>query len=274
MSDVANIISNSTIYSSCKFMSIHSCEVKELMTYWILEAGEATLGTPYEMRRAAGTEIQHTTVWFIIDGEITFEIPGKTFTAGPGMAVVQSSTTNRLCKVEKGVFRHLYFYLPNRNIATTTFAASYIHELQELLHMLERETYNPVVDAGRRNMLAALISSYLEKELEGTPEPHRLRKMVELIEAHLEKKWTTTSLAAKINISPSLLYQLCICYYGESPGNIVRKIKFRHASALLRQSDESLESIAASIGYGNAFSFSKAFYKYTGRRPGQEHSKS
>jgi len=251
---------------------LHCREVSELKTYGILLAGEAELGAPYEMRRAAGSETQHTTVWVILEGEVNFEIPGKQFIAGPDMIIVHSSATNRLCKVEQGVFRHLYFHLPNRNLDTAVFPASYTHELEELLGMLEREIHGPASNAARRNMLAALISSYLEKELEGSAEPLRLRKMIELIEERLEKKWTTSSLAGQMHISPSLLYQLCMRYYGESPGNVVRKIKFIRAAALLHQSDLSLEEIAMMIGYSNSFAFSKAYYKYTGRRPGHERS--
>ncbi len=270
MSDVSNIISNSTICSSCKHQALHCREISELKTCGILAVGEAELGTPYEMRRAAGSETQHTTVWFILEGEMTFEIPGKKLLAGPNMAVVHSSTTNRLCSVKNGLFRHLYFNLPNRNIDTAVFPASYTRELCELFHMLEREVQGPVPDAGRRGMLAALISSYLEKELEGSPEPQRLRKMIELIEERLGKKWTTSLLAAQMNISQSLLYQLCMRYYGKSPGDVIRQTKFIRATALLRQSDLSLDEIAQMVGYSNAFAFSKAYHKHTGRRPGRE----
>ena len=268
MSDVSNIISNSTIYSYCRHITSFIGGSKELKANGILEAGEAEIGAPYEMRRAANTESLHTTVWFVLEGNIIFEQPGKKLQAGPGMAVVHSSAVNRICRVETGVFRQLFFYLPNRNIETTVFPASYHHELQELLLMLQRETYDPEPLSERRNILAALISSYLEKELQCSPEPHRLRKMIALIESRLEKNWTTASLATQLHISPSLLYQLCVRYYGESPGGIIRKTKFRHAAALLRQSDEPLDAIAEKIGYGNAFAFSKAFYKYTGTRPG------
>ena len=269
MANVVNIISNTTICPSYKLLT-NCSDMEELIACGIFAAGEATLGTPYELMRVAGSEDLHTTVWFILDGEVVFEIPGKTLTAGPGMLLIHSSATNRRCVVKRGVFRQLFFHLSHCNIETAALTSTYSRELQELLRMLERENFNTSADTTRRRMLSALISSYLENEITCSPQPARVRKIIALIEENIDVNWTTESLAAKMNISPSLLYQLCIRHYGESPRNIIRRVKFRYASALLRQSDAKLDIIAAMIGYSSAFAFSKAFYKHTGKRPGHE----
>lgn len=269
MSEVAHIISNSTICSSCTILTICD-ELEELMACGILAAGEAALGTPYEMRRAAGCEALHTSVWFILEGEVVFEIPGKTVTAGPGMMLIHSSATNRRCIVSRGIFRHLFFHLPHRDHDTAAIASSYCHELQQLLRMLERESLAPPTEPTRKKQLSSLISSYLERELACSPQPSRILKIIELLEQNMDVCWTTATLAAQLNISPSLLYQLCARYFGKSPRNIIHKIKFRYATALLHQSGLPLEAIAAMTGYSSAFAFSKAFYKYTGKRPGRE----
>jgi transcriptional regulator GlxA family with amidase domain len=42
----------------------------------------------------------------------------------------------------------------------------------------------------------------------------------------------------------------------------------RRAADLLRLTNETLESIAEAVGYGNAFVFSNAFTRVMGLRPG------
>ncbi len=270
MSDMTNIMSNSTKAAYCRVLSANCRDVRELEEIGIFGAGEAALGAPYEMKRLGGSEKQHTAVWFVLEGELAFEIPGQSFSVSPGMAIVHSSAINRFCQVKTGVFRHLFFHLPYRDIETRAFHSVHCHDLQHLLSMLDRELADPESDAERKKMLAALISSYLEKELGRASEPDRLREMAGLIESRLDMPWTTKLLAEELHISPSLLYQLCLRYYGESPGDVVRDIKFRRAATMLRHMDMSLDAVASMIGYGSAFSFSKAYTKHTGRRPGQE----
>jgi len=77
------------------------------------------------------------------------------------------------------------------------------------------------------------------------------------------------ALAKKMNMSPSLLYQLCRKLHGRSPRELIADIKFRFASELLRRTDDRLDAIANAVGYSSAFAFSKAFFKHTGKRPAQ-----
>ena len=55
---------------------------------------------------------------------------------------------------------------------------------------------------------------------------------------------------------------------GETPAHYLARLRVRKAMALLRTSDAGLESVAAEVGYANAFAFSKAFKREVGVAPG------
>lgn len=51
------------------------------------------------------------------------------------------------------------------------------------------------------------------------------------------------------------------------PGELIDEIRFQFASEMLLRTDAKLDEIAAQMGYSNAFAFSKAFTRHTGKSP-------
>ena len=274
MSSSLKIISNSTKHSG--YLSCSSFrsdpDAPALAERGIRNGGIAVIRAPYEMRRAGGSENRHVTLWLILEGTVRFEVPGRRFTAPPGSTLVMNSDVDRLCRVDSGIFRHIYFTLAPDATAgeAAVYPSSYASEIGSLLPMLFREILE-VPGSGNecRRHLGTLLADYLQRELGCSPAPARLKHLFELLESAMETLWSTASLAKELHMSPSLLYQLCRTQCGRTPGEIVREVKFRYASELLRRTDDKIDSIAASIGYGNAFAFSKAFHKFTGKRPAE-----
>ena len=273
MSSSLKIISNSTKHSG--FLSCTSFrserDLPSLEERGIRNGGLAAIQAPYEMRRAGGTEDRHVTVWLIQEGTVAFEIPGHRFTAPPGSTLIMNADVDRLCRVESGIFRHIYFTLaPDALAGEAVYPSSYGTEIASLLSMLFREMLESGGTGSEcRRHLGTLLADYLQRELRRSPAPARLKKLFELLESDLRTLWTTAMLAEKLHMSPSLLYQLCRKHCGRAPGEIVSEVKFRYASELLRRTDDKIDAIAAAVGYGNAFAFSKAFHKFTGKRPAE-----
>ncbi len=273
MSSSLKIISNSTKHSGFLFCTSFRSErdLPSLEERGIRNGGIAAIRAPYEMRRAGGTENRHITVWLILEGTVHFEIPGRRFTAPPGCTLIMNSDVDRLCRVDSGIFRHIYFTInPDGLAGEAVYPSSYAVEINNLLAMLFRETLESAESGSEcRRHLGTLLADYLQRELRRSPAPARLKKLFELLESDLTTLWTTATLAEKLHMSPSLLYQLCRKECGRAPGEIISEVKFRYASELLRRTDDKIDSIAAAVGYGNAFAFSKAFHKFTGKRPGE-----
>ena len=128
MSSSLKIISNSTKHSG--FLSCTSFrserDLPSLEERGIRNGGIAAIQAPYEMRRAGGTEDRHVTVWLIQEGTVQFEVPGRRFTAPPGSTLVMNSDVDRLCRVESGIFRHIYFTLaPDALAGEAVYSSSY-----------------------------------------------------------------------------------------------------------------------------------------------------
>lgn len=271
MSSSLKIISNSTKHSGFESCSsfLSEQDIPLLKENGIRSGGIASIRAPYEMRRAGGTEARHVTVWMILEGTVHFEIPGRRFTAPPGSTLVMNSDVDRLCRVNTGIFRHIFFMIPPDTLTEqSVYPSTYAKEIGDILNMIFRENLEFAdKDSECKRHLGMLLTDYLQRELHHSPTPLRLKKMFDLLESDMDTLWSTAALAEALHMSPSLLYQLCRKHCGRAPGEIISDVKFRYASELLQQTGDKIESIAAAIGYSNAFAFSKAFYKFTGKRP-------
>ncbi len=269
MSEFTKIISNSTKHGGfvrSRFFS--GPEMTPLLAeYGIRNCGIASIRAPYEMLRAGGTEARHWTLWLIREGTVEFEIPGRRFVAEPGSSLLMCSDTDRRCVVRSGVFRHVHFLLsPSPGWEQAVYPSSCAEEIETLLNLLFRVRMEGA-EAEMMRHIAALLNDCLNRELHGPRRSGRIHRLVELVESAPEERWTAAALARKLNMSSSLLYQLCRSQCGRSPGKLVDEIKFRYASELLLRTDAKLDEIAARTGYATAFAFSKAFRRFTGKSP-------
>ena len=94
------------------------------------------------------------------------------------------------------------------------------------------------------------------------------KKQQEQLKNNLKKKWTVKELAKMACLSESHFFAVTAEIYGETPYNIVRKIKMEKAVSMLIRSNAKLENIAIECGYSNAFAFSKAFRQVYKQSPG------
>jgi AraC-like DNA-binding protein len=83
------------------------------------------------------------------------------------------------------------------------------------------------------------------------------------------RAWTTDLLAAELAISRSTLTRRFRAVTGETPGGYLTRWRMDLAAVRLRDTDETLDAIARSVGYTSVYAFSRAFRRTRHQAPGQ-----
>ncbi|WP_432835485.1 cupin domain-containing protein [Dactylosporangium sp. CA-092794] len=86
-----------------------------------------------------------------------------------------------------------------------------------------------------------------------------LLNAVTRIHARPARDWTTEALAQEVAVSKSTLNRRFIAVTGDSPGAYLTRWRMDLAARRLRDTDDTLETIAESIGYTSVYAFSRAF---------------
>jgi AraC-like DNA-binding protein len=83
------------------------------------------------------------------------------------------------------------------------------------------------------------------------------------------RAWTTDLLAAELAISRSTLTRRFRTVTGETPGGYLTRWRMDLATVRLRDTDDTLDNIARSVGYTSVYAFSRAFRRARRQAPGQ-----
>jgi AraC-like DNA-binding protein len=97
----------------------------------------------------------------------------------------------------------------------------------------------------------------------------RLRGALTALYLEPEREWQLDDLAQRAHMSRSAFAEQFRSQVGQSPLEYVRMVRMQRAWRYLRESQETIQHIALQCGYQSESSFSKAFQKIFGCRPGQ-----
>ncbi|MBN6037368.1 AraC family transcriptional regulator [Amycolatopsis sp. 195334CR] len=94
---------------------------------------------------------------------------------------------------------------------------------------------------------------------------------VALAKLHQEpaRAWTTESLATELTISRSTLTRRFRAVTGAAPADYLTRWRMDLAAVRLRDTDDTLDAIARSVGYTSVYAFSRAFRRSRSQAPGQ-----
>lgn len=93
------------------------------------------------------------------------------------------------------------------------------------------------------------------------------KQVMEIIGADLSKHYSIESLAAPFGISASSLKNYFAGVYGKNISSWLRAARMAAAAQALRETNQPVAEIAASVGYENASKFSAAFKNFLGETP-------
>jgi YesN/AraC family two-component response regulator len=97
-----------------------------------------------------------------------------------------------------------------------------------------------------------------------------LRKCIDTINKHIpDTGFNVDMLAEETSISRSVLYRKIHSLVGESPGELIRRIRLNHAAELIKHNSGNISEISLEVGYHNPAHFSEAFKKQFGITPSQ-----
>ena len=97
-----------------------------------------------------------------------------------------------------------------------------------------------------------------------------LQKCLDVINKHLsDSSFSVEMLAEELAISRSVLQRKIQSLTGETPGELIRRIRLNKAAELIKHRFGNLSEIALEVGYNNPAHFSEAFKKQFGITPSQ-----
>ena len=84
---------------------------------------------------------------------------------------------------------------------------------------------------------------------------------------NLTEAWSVSKLAKETGLSTPQLHRETRARFQKTPAQMVQEIRIRHAAELLLTQELKLQEVAARTGYGDPFSFSRAFKRVVGFSP-------
>ena len=262
-------------------MSIPSME--PLRNLGIAHCGMAGNNAPYKLVRG-DNEPLHYILLYIIKGEVEFETNLGDFYARPGDVICMPSNIDRRLELVKGdQYEEMWFKLTdtascdtlkNKNLVVRS---SSVHKtLKSAFKGYVKETLkNDIFAKHSAHLYAEIMAINLQREVQqdksnkhGSYQEFKFKKLWENVSNSLENFWNVEKMASMMSTSPSHLFKLTEKYYKQSPMAYVTQLRMEKVKLLLINTDYKLHALSQAVGYANEYTFSVAFTKYTGIRPG------
>jgi AraC-like DNA-binding protein/quercetin dioxygenase-like cupin family protein len=153
--------------------------------------------------------------------------------------------------------------------------------LEDTLRLLGRELADPGMASGviLDRLVDVLLVQVLRTWLASAPggEPSWLGALrdevvgaaVARLHEDPARPWTTSILAREVGVSRATLTRRFATATGESPGAYLGRWRMDVAARRLRDSSDSLETIARSVGYTSVYAFNRAFSRSRSESPGR-----
>ena len=183
-----------------------------------------------------------------------------------------------------------------------TFEHGQAHPLLSLLPPLLHITGAPAADGGELNAVVQMLAAELAEPRPGSDtvvahladilfvhilrawlttqdhgDPSWLRALrdsqiaaaLARLHAHPDRPWTIESIAAEVTMSRAAFARRFTSLVGEAPLAYLARWRLNLAAQRLRDTDLPIAAVAAQVGYGSEYSFSRAFTRFHGQPPGR-----
>jgi AraC-like DNA-binding protein len=154
--------------------------------------------------------------------------------------------------------------------------------LDDTVRLLGRELSRPQLATGvvLDRLVDVLLIQFLRTWLATRPEPAEpswlgalgdpvIGAAIARMHDAPARPWTTGALAREAAVSRSTLSRRFTSVIGESPGAYLTRWRMDLAARRLRDTDDSLEAVAAAVGYDSVYAFSRAFRRARSLPPGR-----
>lgn len=134
---------------------------------------------------------------------------------------------------------------------------------------LHGEVVNGKNDFGTCTLWVELIEKYVSRFAEPWRQDERLVRVWNAVQSDLGRNWTLRDFSNLANVSEEHFRRLCHQHLGRSPSKQLTTLRVQHAAHLFATGDDTVETVANSLGYQNSFVFSNMFVRTVGVRPSQ-----
>ncbi|AHI11233.1 AraC family transcriptional regulator [Lactobacillus helveticus] len=162
--------------------------------------------------------------------------------------------------------------LPNKNFLRQIKRTEFYSILLELYEMLNKR--KSLLTNLKIASLTSQFFYYLVKELPNHPPVRKTPKndQYQIAINYLQKNYTDPNcniveLCNRLGVSRSFLYSLFRENTNISPQKYLMQLRMEAAKKELQNTTSNLKEIAHKVGYGDEFTFSKAFKRYSGVSP-------
>jgi transcriptional regulator GlxA family with amidase domain len=118
----------------------------------------------------------------------------------------------------------------------------------------------------RRSGNQAQFSSALQRQ---EKEPPKMRDISTFVLEHIDESLPVERIAAKVGMSPRTLSRWCREHLGESPAELVRKLRVDEARRLLEETSLPVKAIAVRTGLSDTSTLWRAFAEHMGVTPAE-----
>ena len=230
------------------------------------------------------SEIEYTTIEFIIAGNGKLYLGGSNFNLEPGSLFsyktgihhkISTSESKPMIKYFMELAHSPDIKIDSKIIKKQTYFEG-IRDHSEIIELFELILSNANSDSVNGvsicNLLAQtvvlktneLVNTKIEKQA-------RAWDTYKRIHLHLRKNYfrirTIEELANELNIDPAYLSRVFKRFHNESPYRFLIRLKMGHAASLLLSSRRLVKDIAFELGFENPFHFSRTFKSVYGVSP-------
>lgn len=146
--------------------------------------------------------------------------------------------------------------------------------IQKMLQVHQQTQANELRRIGYLyRFLSLLISSGTASPVsDSIPSDLCVGNALQYISANYNTQIQITDIADYVGVHRSYLYSLFKEKMGQSPQQYLLAFRMEKARSLLADASTSVKEVARLVGYRDAFSFSKAFHRFTGKSPSEYRS--
>lgn len=215
----------------------------------------------------------------MVQGQMTFVINDESFTVGPGSLVVTPAGSSYFRRAH-GPIEWLYMRVANQprwSPFRKRGGYSRLYESADHMYLLARRILDGHRDRDTFSVRCTLencqvLLMLLERELaipdkKATTRIQQMADICDRIRKDPAGDWSRPVLAQELNVADRHLTRVFQKHYGRSPAQMVTEIRVQCAAERLVNTDESVEAIAAAVGYQSPFGLRRSFLRHMGISP-------
>ncbi len=277
MSGNNQIISNCIIIGKgCQesFLPLQVHGSHPFQDYGVMLAGISTLQPAYVMGRASPT---HHVLLCTVAGSAVLQTQYGEYRFRPGECVLLPAGMAHRYELTEGSWKILWLHLRDLPVWSAVKDRQGLLSVNWDIEGLERHmqgyideiisqesdaeqvaaAYATLVCSNVQRLIGALCPGIFQVCVD-----RRITRLWGEVNADIARNWDSEELAGRAHVSRGHLHRLCMQQYQMPPMQLLRKFRMERAASLIQYTNYTLDFVAQSVGYGNAFALSKAFKKY------------